>query len=161
MTEGKPTPAALARVEERLASIAALARELAPETEQAATILADCERALKRAKKRREELSGEWQRVELVPVSGEVVEFTGLLLSSNAFEARDGAVRMEIWQTQAGNLVAVDSFDDGEQGERLKVRAPTGEMQHQRMAVMEFFGWSNRARSMARKLGWSTRRDVE
>lgn len=161
MTEGKPNSAALARIEERLSNIAALARELAPETGDVATILAECERSLKRAKKRLEALPQHWERVEIVPLAGAKVEFTGRVLRVDEFDTARGKVRVEIWETEAGNLVAVDSFDDGEYGERLKVCTPDGGTEDQRMAIMEFLGWTNRARSMARKLGWSIRRDLD
>lgn len=162
MTSQKPNPERAAlRVDRFLASISELARTLAPQSEEVMSILADTERALKRAGKRMETLSAEYERVEIVPIHGSVIEFTGRRMAAQAFDTARGHVRMEIWETEAGSLVAVDSLDDGARGEMLHASTPTGGIEDQRMAVMEFFGWSKRARSMARKLGWSTRRDIE
>lgn len=152
------------KLTERLAEIRTLAAEARAEgvpDAEVFTLIGDCRNALKRARNRARAVSGEYERVELVPAQGPVVEFTGHLLRSDEFDTAAGKVRLEVWQTEAGALVAVDSFDDGESGERIKVCTPTGGIQEQRMAVMEFFRWGNRARSMARKLDWSIRRDVE
>jgi hypothetical protein len=146
-------------------------RALAPAGgQEAMSILADAERALKRAAKRAEELDGEWERVEFVPTRGATVEFTGRLLAEDSFESKGNrpdpiSVQMSNWETKAGGLVAVDETQrlDGESTPRLAVlvASPTSDVQEQRFAVMEHFGWSSRARSMARKLGWSLRVEVE
>jgi len=137
--------------------------------EQAMSILADAVRALKRAARRAEELDGAWERVEFVPTKGPTTGFTGRLLIEDEFETkgRDALkIRMEIWETRAGALVAVDETKPLYEGATaklaVKVCPPTGDdAQEQRFAVMEHFGWSSRARSMARKLGWSLRVEVE
>lgn len=136
--------------------------------QEAMSILADTERALKRAVKRAEELDGEWERVEFVPTRGPTTEFTGRLLAEDEFESKGRdpiAARMSIWETKAGALVAVDETQrlNEESTPRLAVLVapPTTDVQEQRFAVMEHFGWSSRARSMARKLGWSLRVEVE
>ena len=135
--------------------------------EQAMSILADTVRALKRAARRAEELDGAWERVEFVPTAGPTTEFTGRLLASDAFETRGRdrlSISMQVWETKAGALVAVDEttpqFDGATPKLAVKVCPPTADVQEQRFAVMEHFGWSSRARSMARKLGWSLRVEV-
>lgn len=151
---------------DRLGGLFMRAHEIAGQ--EASSILADTERALKRAIKRAETLSGEWERVEFVPTKGATVEFTGRLLAKDEFETRGRdalTIRMEIWETKAGALVAIDDTEPlGDWATAklaVKVCPPTSDAQEQRFAVMEHFGWSSRARSMARKLGWSLRMEVE
>lgn len=136
--------------------------------ENALSILADTERALKRAARRAEELEGEWERVEFVPTRGPTTEFTGRLLAEDTFETRGRdalKITMQIWETKAGALVAIDEtqplFEGATAKLAVKVCPPTADAQDQRFAAMEHFGWSSRARSMARKLGWSLRIEVE
>lgn len=137
--------------------------------EQTLSILADTEKALKRAIRRAEELSGEWERVEFVPTRGPTTEFTGRLLIEDEYQSKGRdpiSAHMQIWETRAGALVAVDETQrlDGVSTPRLAVLIcpPTGDdAQEQRFAVMEHFGWSTRARTMARKLGWSLRIEVD
>jgi hypothetical protein len=136
--------------------------------QEAYSILADTERALKRAAKRAESLSGEWERVEFLPTRGATVEFTGRLLVEDEFESRGPtpiAAHMQIWETKGGALVAVDETQrigtDSTPRLAVLMAPPIADVQEQRFAVMEHFGWSSRARSMARKLGWSLRVEVE
>lgn len=137
--------------------------------EQTLSILADTEKALKRAIRRAEELSGEWERVEFVPTRGPTTEFTGRLLIEDEYQSKGRdpiSAHMQIWETKGGALVAIDETQrlDGVSTPRLAVAVcpPTGDdAQEQRFDVMEHFGWSSRARSMARKLGWSLRTEVE
>lgn len=139
-----------------------------PYMEQVPAIAADTERALKRAKRRAEELAGEWERVEFQPDQGPTVEFTGRMLAERDFEpkSRDPIrVILQVWETKGGALVAVEEKapTDGEGRSRLAVGVfrPTGDAQDQRFAVLDFFGWTSRARDIARKLGWSVRTEVE
>lgn len=148
----------------RIAELGTLAREAIEAGADPGTVfsvIAACRNGLNREMKRAATLPAEFERVELVTARGPVVEFTGRLMRQDAFDVAAGKVRLEVWQTEGGALVAVDSFDNGEDGERIKVCTPSGGIEDQRMAIMEFFGWTNRARSMARKLGWSVRRDVD
>lgn len=130
------------------------------------TVLADALKAMKR-EIRRAEAADEWERVEIVQVRGPTVEFTGRLLASTDFTTKGGALDMalEIWETKAGALVAVSSgmFRGRESREdaRVTVVPPTDDVQAMRFAVLDAFDWDNRARSMARKLGWSLRLEVE
>lgn len=155
MTEDTKLAAALQRITNEAAKITPESRE------EMLNALGVCRDALNRAAKRAVALSGEWQRVEFAPATGPAVEFTGAMLRRNVFDVDAGRICLEVWQTEGGSLVAVDSFDNGENGENIKVCTPTGEIQDQQLAIMEFFGWTNRARSMARKLGWIVRKDIE
>lgn len=127
------------------------------------TILSDATRSLSRAAKREATLSAEYERVEIVPTNGETVEFTGRLLASQDFAVADKRIEMEIWETDGGALVGVDVIDRDNGNERIKVAVapPQDDVQAMRFAIMDLFDWSNRARSMARKLGWSLRRDLD
>jgi hypothetical protein len=129
------------------------------------TVLADALKAMKR-EIRRAEVADEWERVEIVQMRGPTVEFTGRLLASTEFTAKGGALDMalEIWETKARALVAVSSgVMAGREREdaRVTVVPPTDDVQAMRFAVLDAFDWDNRARSMARKLGWSLRLEVE
>jgi hypothetical protein len=148
-------------VHELAESAASVARQ------EAISILADTERALKRAAKRAEELDGEWERVEFVPTRGATVEMTARLIGEDTFETRGReplSIQMQVWETKAGALVAVDEtvplYEGATAKLAVKVCPPTADAQEQRFAVMEHFGWSSRARSMARKLGWSLRVEI-
>ncbi len=132
------------------------------------SIIADATRALKRAAKRAEALSGEWQRVEFAQHTGPTIEFTGRLLADTSFESRRGTptrVAFEIWETRAGALVAVSvSTPLSEAGMELvevTVAEPQDDAQAQRFAVMGHFDWKDGARNMAKKLGWSLRVEID
>lgn len=159
---GDKVVARLDAVRETATAVAQVARE------EAISILADTERALKRAAKRAEQLDHQWERVEFVPTKGPTVEFTGRPIAEDIFKTRGSdplSISMQIWETRGGALVAIDEtvpeFAGATAKLAVKVCPPTGDAQGQRFAVMEHFGWSSRARSMARKLGWSLRVEVE
>lgn len=155
---------------ERLAAIAELVRVNAG-NQEIPNALADCERALKRAARRAETLSGEWQRVEIPQTRGAILEFTARMVGTVRFETRKRdqervAVTMAVYETRAGALVAVSATvlldaADGFEDIRAMVVEPIGDELAMRCAVMDFFGWSDRARSMMRKAGWSYRVEVE
>lgn len=165
----QPRAALPEKLADRIKAVGRLAGEAWPAAgQEVASIMADTERALKRAMRRADELEGAWERVEFVPTRGATVEFTGRLLAADEFETKGRdpiRAHMQIWETRAGALVAVDETQrlDGVSTQRLAVLIcpPTGDAQEQRFAVMEHFGWSTRARTMARKLGWSLRIEVE
>lgn len=136
--------------------------------EQTLTILADTERALKRAAKRAEALSGEWERQEIKPQAGPVVEFTGRPVAEQRFTTTGSDpmnVGLEIWETRGGAYVAVtvtEPFDrPGFELVKVTVVEPQEDRQAMHFTVMEHFDWTDRARNMARKAGWGLRREVE
>lgn len=129
-------------------------------------VLADATRALKRAKARAEPLSGEFERVEFVPNRAPTTEFTGRLLAEAAWNPKNSDtahMRLEIWETRGGALIAVSIATDRYANEdcRLTVIEPQEDAQAMRFAVMDHFAWVSGARNMARKLGWSLRLEVE
>ena len=136
--------------------------------QEVANALADCERALKRAVKRAETLSGEYERVEMVQTRGPTIEFTGRLLAEDAWETRGrNPMRMaiEIWQTQGGALIA-SSFSEpadreGFEDTRVAVIAAQDDAQAMHFAVLDHFNWDNRARGLAKNMGWALRTEVE
>lgn len=139
-----------------------------PLSQEISSIAADTERALKRAIKRAEELDGAWERVEFVPTRGPTTEFTGRLIGEDTFTTRGReplTIQMQVWETKAGALVAVDEttpqFEGATPKLAVQVCPPSADVQEQRFAVIEHFGWSSRARSMARKLGWSLRVEID
>ena len=167
--QGDSTKGRIANLDQRLAHVAKLAGETASVAgQQVASILADTERALKRAAKRAESLPEEWDRQEIKPHAGPTIEFHGRLLAETKWvtTGRDPLdCAMEIWETRAGALIAVFASipvdRDGFECVQVKVVEPSEDAQAMRLAVMEHFEFDNRARSMARKLGWDLRVEVE
>jgi len=137
--------------------------------QEAMTVLSDAKRALLRAAKRHEALSGEWQRIEINQSRGPRIEFTGRLLAETSFETRGREpmqIKMEIWQTKADALIgatytAYADRPDAEEADAVIVPYQENE-QAMRFAILDHFEWDLRARSMVtKKLGWTLRLDVE
>lgn len=131
------------------------------------SIIADAERAFKRAAKRAA-VPADYERVEFKQHRGPTIEFTGQLLAENEFVTRGEdpiRVRFEIWQTVKGNLVSVTITEPATRVGFESVEATVVERQDDtqamRLAVMEHFEFNDGARNMARKLGWSIRVEVE
>lgn len=129
--------------------------------------LADCERALKRILARANVRPG-FERVEIVQAKGPTVEFSGLLLCETCFKTKaHDAVRidLEIWETERGGMVAASYSTlverDGRENAIVSVIQPSDDAWAMRAKVMDHFKWTDRARSMVRKLGWSIRQEVE
>lgn len=133
----------------------------------ALSILADTERVLKRTVRRAETLDQPWERVEIKQQRGPTLEFTGKLLFETKFETASHdpmRVEFEIWETQGGAMVAVSATEPAQRAGIEIVNAtvvPLGDTQAMRCAVMDHFDWHDRARNMARKLGWALRQEVE
>jgi predicted RNase H-like HicB family nuclease len=133
----------------------------------ALTALGECERALKHIAKRAETLSAEYENVEIVQDRGPAIEFSGRLLCETSFETRGGRpleITLEVWETRGGALVAVSSStlpgESGREDARALVVPPHPNEQEMHFAVMDFYQWENRARSMVRKIGWKLRLKV-
>ena len=117
-----------------------------------------------------EEKEKTMEDVEIKQTRGPTLRFKGTLLAEEAWDARDGVMRLELWQTEGGALIPVtDGPMRGGRDVRAEVVRPiahplmAGELDFAAMqdAVMDFFAWDNRARSMVRKhLKWSLVRDV-
>jgi len=130
------------------------------------------------------------KKERLTPSNGPTLKFVGQQIASVEFEttAHDPMqVGFEIWETQGGALIAYSSSfpldRDGVEASRATVVEPikvdpanigeelgsllSGEgqpvdEQAMRFAVMDHFGWHDRARNMVRKqLGWSLNREVD
>lgn len=132
--------------------------------------IADYTRDLKRLAKQGADLPGEFERVSLAQMRGPTVEFTGRLLASESWVVSpevgpDLLLSFEIWETQGGALVAASTSEpvDGEGFEdaRVEVVASAEDVHAMRFAVMDHFGWGDRARSMARRLGWDLKVEVD
>lgn len=135
----------------------------------AGAVIASCEQALKRIVKRAATLSGEYETVEIVQSRGPVIECQAVLLAQSEHEDHSGrepvTIGMEIYQTKGGALLAVRSVDFYDGDRRSLIRAcvaqPAEDPRDMWFAVMDLFEWDDRARSMARKLGWSLKLDVD
>ncbi|QZP06774.1 hypothetical protein [Caenibius sp. WL] len=154
--------AALAKLESTLEKSAPVARE------ECISALADCERALFRAAKRAEDMQDRYERVEISQTHGPKLEFTGVLLCETEYETRGRdrlSVRLEIWQTQGGALIAARYAEpaarDGFETIDTAVVAPQEDAQAMRFAVMDHFRWDMNARTMVgKKLKWTLRQEV-
>lgn len=161
MTDIKIT-AALEKLQRTLENAPKAARQ------EVLNALADCERALYRAAKRAEEVPEEFDRVEIVQTYGPKLEFTGKLLCEGKHETRGRdplSIRMEIWQTQGGALIAASYAEpadrQGFETAQATVVEPQDDAQAMRFAVMDHFRWDSNARQMVvKKLKWSMRREV-
>lgn len=100
---------------------------------------------------------------EMEPVTikqdrGPTLKFSGLLIAKTEFDMRSGgAMRYEIWETAGNALIAVSKTNR----ETRAVVVEPGYEFDMRCAVMDFFDWENRARSMVRdQLKWRLVREV-
>lgn len=122
----------------------------------------------------------EFTRRKIKQTRGRVIHFNSRSLASMQWEARTQAGTpvtraFVILEGQGGELVAFSESISPHQEVIDETRAllvrigqpPAGwtpadeawvaDVYHQRLAVMEFFSWEDRARTMARKLGWDTK----
>ncbi len=133
---------------------------------QAKGAIADAQAALKRIIKRAEAAPDE--RWEINVSRGPRLEFSGKLLCCDTFttKGRDPLeIELCIYQSEAGALIATSSAVPAERQGHETVKAvvvePSEDVQEMRFAVMDFYDWELRARSMVTKrLGWSLRREV-
>lgn len=136
-------------------------------SEQTFTIIADATRALKRAQKRAEVPAG-FERIEIVQQRGPTVEMSARLIADARFETKTRdpmLVVFEVYETAGGALVAVKETEPADRAGHAVVTATVVERQDDaqamRFAVMDAFDWHDRARNMAKKLGWSLKVEVE
>lgn len=169
MTDAISRKAYVDQAPEIIGEIAELVVKGAEYRQEAMTVLADARRALLRAAKRHETLSGEWKRIEINQARGPRIEFTGRLLAETDFETRGREplkIKMEIWQTQAEALIGATytAYADrphAQEADAVIVPYQENE-QAMRFAILDHFEWDLRARSMVtKKLGWTLRLDVE
>ena len=101
---------------------------------------------------------------------GPTVEFEGKLLCETQYHigSQIGGIEIsnEIWETRAGNLVAVltktpddESLHEVTQIAVVEVAGDEPSID-ERCAVMEHFEWRKQARSMVRKIKWKLVRKV-
>lgn len=110
----------------------------------------------------------DYEKIRIVQSRGPVIEADAALLASDEFDVRrdNTRMRMEIWQTQGGALIAVtrgEAMQGGDVREIVEAAVvPPGDEQTMRFAVMSAFDWSDRARSMVRRtLKWDLKMRVE
>jgi hypothetical protein len=145
------TPKAQARLDDLVDK---LTRAHDANPSEAATIMAEAERKAWRTIQRRDVLD-DMERVELDQTEGAKIEFTGSLLRREEYQrASDGMIfAAELWATKGGNWVAV-----WESGGHVSVkRIDTGDV----MAAMEFWQWGSVARTLAKKLKWDMRVEID
>lgn len=135
---------------------------------QAKGAIADAARVMKRIIARSSTLPEGSEEFEIKVSRGPVLEFRGRQLAEHSWTTRAPDpmnVTFEVYQTLASALIAISSVHpaDREGVETIDalVVEPIEDTQAMRFAVMDFFEWSQGARSMAHKqLQWNLRRDV-
>lgn len=153
----------------RISDIYQAAQDAGPGEQQTFSVLADCERALRRIAKRAEALPGDWERIEIRQMRGPTIEFTGRMLCDTTFvtQGRDALeITLEVWLTKGGSFVAVSASNlpggQGREDERAAVIPKSDDELAMRFAVMDHFTWHTEAKKMVRKrLGWDLRVELE
>lgn len=157
------------KISQRIGAIEAAARSIEGDNQEAITILADTERAMKRAVRRAEAVPDEFERVEIRQSRGPTLEFTARLLAEHEWTTRGDEpldIRLEVWLTRAGAMIAasyaVPAHGEGYESVRATVVPASDDALAMRLAVMDAFDWSTGARNIANKqLKWSLRVEVE
>lgn len=105
----------------------------------------------------------EYRRIEIEQSRGPTIGFEGKLLCTKTVEslAEETPLKMAIYQTVAGALIAVSSQTaEGDAIIRASVIQLGDDVQTAHFAVLDHFGWDREAQAMVVKLGWSLRREV-
>lgn len=129
---------------------AALINLYALDPPSAMTLIANAAQSARRIKKRLT-LSGELELVEFVQTKGPTVEFSGNLL----YEQKNDHAETELWLTQAGDWVLLNTHNDNARAFMFSGDECKAEM------VLIATNYAPFALDMAKKLGWSIRRDVD
>lgn len=145
-------------------------------------------RDLERIKQKADEATA-FGPVTIKQSRGPTLHFQGKLLASTEWEARDSQMRLELYETKAGALIPVthakfdsgrevvtarvvdpdfgpvqgriiDDVDEGGNQIRRYIEDRVPNEQAMRFACLDFWDWTDRARSMVRKLGWSLKREI-
>jgi hypothetical protein len=120
----------------------------------AQTVLHNAELDTNRIIKRRT-VPAEMERVELLVTSGPNIEFTGSLIHREEYSRQHDGMTFaaEIWETQASEWVAVWESDGHITARHL--------LKDDAIGAMEFWEWGIAARTLARKLKWNLRVEIE
>lgn len=148
--------------------IEVIERAKAANEEGALYVIADMKRRLKKLTIKAE-TAGEYEHQSVKPIDGPPLSFSGRLIGewSGQYGPLEEWYEGEVWQTEGGAYVAIlyAVKDNGGEAEQQYTRAavfPCGtDEQERRWAVVAFFNWGDRARGMARKMGWDLTRLVE
>lgn len=109
----------------------------------------------------------DFEEIKLNVVDGSTLMFMGRLLGDITFMNRSGIetqIVQEVFETPAGAFVAVTTstpINGGFSVIRAEVIEPIVDTQKMRKEVMRFFGWGNRARQMASRIGWQFKEWVD
>lgn len=100
----------------------------------------------------------------LKPSKTEALRFKGRLIAETEWDTRGGEyMRFEIWETEGGAYIPVIEGSVPGNREKLitaEVIEPQDHRKAMHIAVMRFFEFHDRARSMVRPLKWNTLREV-
>ena len=125
-------------------------------------------------------MTDEYEKLRIIQPRGPTIQAQAKLLAKVEFEKRGQVpvdVTLEVYETQGGALIAVRrsmpiDFDGVEEvralvvepipmAQSLTTTALAREQQERHFEVMTFFDWEDRARTMARKLGWKLTKQVD
>lgn len=156
------------KLTDRLGEIEALARKVSGNMSEVYAAIAETRRKVARAVKRTEALPAEYERVDLAQSAGPKIEFTGRLLRECEFVTGGAvplSVKYEIWETRKGALIGVQfaqpANGHGYESCRAKVIEQQEDPFTMRLALLDWFEWRVEAASMATKLKWDLRVEVE
>lgn len=106
----------------------------------------------------------EFTLTTLKPSKTEAIRFKGRIIAETEWTTNRGEyMRFEIWETQGGAYIAVIEGSVPNDREKIitaEVIEPQDDRKAMHIAVMRFFEFHDRARSMVRPLKWNTIREV-
>lgn len=133
----------------------------------AGLVLAECATKLRQIARRANPLAGEYEEMKVVQTNGPTLRYHAVNLAEfNSMSAgRERWTIGTIDQTPAGAYVAVLERCSDTEGEIDLISAlvvePGLDEAMRRHKVMDHFRWSDGARGMAKKLGWSIIQEIE
>lgn len=110
-------------------------------------------------------MTTEYEPKTLKPQNREALRFKGRIIAEIEWDIpRDDWMSFTIWETEGGSYIAVTegSIPGTDRSEMTaEIFPPQDDEFERRMAVMQFFRWHNRARSMVKdQTDWRLTREV-
>lgn len=133
----------------------------------AGLVLSECTGKLRRFIRRATPLPSEYEEISINQTNGPTIIYHGIKLAEYDSH-KDGKDRWTIGsidETLGGSYVAVLERCSNLEGEIDLISAvvvePDDDEEGRRHKIMDFFGWSNAAKGMAKTLGWSTIQEID
>lgn len=121
---------------------------------EAGRVIADAIRSLNKAINRKD-VPTDMERIELAQTEGPVIEFTGTMIRREEYRRLSDGVLFaaELWLTKGGNWVALWESDGHISAKRIDYGDAIG--------AMDFWQWGSVARTLAKKLKWNLRVEID